>query len=293
MPLYRGRSFTDTRLAGITKIQSIRRLELIDTSVTDLGMEALRNAANLSMVQISGSVIGDRSVAVISCLPKLRYLDLGWAPHVTNDAIAYLLASTHLRELYLEGLCLTDACIGSLRQLFTRGIPGLMCSSTAITDVGIAQLADAKLHGVVADCTSITGRGFEAWPQSDVEAGISLRACPIDDAGVILICQRFPKLRKLNLADTRITDESVNHIAILPRLEILRLDRTLITDDGLSRLIGHKKLQAIGLSGCNVSEERVRHLVQMQKRYAGYFRLEAAPPIVDSWSPEGGHHFMM
>ncbi len=59
----------------------------------------------------------------------------------------------------------------------------------------------------------------------------------VDDDALALL-HRFRELRSLDLRDTRITDEGVQHIAALKRLEQLDIRGTRITDDGLQTLRG-------------------------------------------------------
>ena len=67
-------------------------------------------------------------------------------------------------------------------------------------------------------------------------------------------------LRRLSLANTDVSDASVEHLKGLVQLESLNLERTKVTDAGLSRLAGLSKLQRLKLQGSGVTKEGVRKL---------------------------------
>jgi hypothetical protein len=58
---------------------------------------------------------------------------------------------------------------------------------------------------------------------------------PVDNEALPML-HKFRKLRSLNLRDTQITDEGLQHIKALKRLEWLDVRGTQITDDGLQKL---------------------------------------------------------
>ena len=82
------------------------------------------------------------------------------------------------------------------------------------------------------------------------------------DEDVRLIAQ-CPKLRSLDLAESRITDRSLEHLAGMSSLEWLSLARTQISDDGMAAFGKSSSLRRLDLSGTRITDETTTQLGQM------------------------------
>ena len=67
----------------------------------------------------------------------------------------------------------------------------------------------------------------------------------------------LPKLRWLNLWNTFVDDDALDHIARMAALEDLVLDGTMVTDEGLAKLKACKKLKTLSVTQTSVTPEAI------------------------------------
>jgi Leucine-rich repeat (LRR) protein len=118
--------------------------------------------------------------------------------------------------------------------------------------------------------------------------------------------RQFRNLRRLSLADTKVGDAGLEHIAELRELEMLYLrgcdritndglrhlqgltnlrDLTItsdqVTNDGIQHLAGLKNLESLDLSEVSITDEGVKHLHGLTRLKLLFFcRLGEVPPLV-------------
>jgi len=97
-----------------------------------------------------------------------------------------------------------------------------------------------------------------------------------DDAHLAYV-KSLPKLKRLWLGGTSITDDGLINLTELNQLEELGLDNTQVTDDGLVHLKKLTSLKRLILSGTQVSEKGVENL----KRALPACRIELTWPTKD------------
>ncbi len=68
----------------------------------------------------------------------------------------------------------------------------------------------------------------------------------------------------LNLANTKVTNAGLEHVAKLKKLEKLHLERTSIGDDGLAHLKGLENLAYLNLYGTQVTDAGLEHLTPLK-----------------------------
>lgn len=65
----------DACLFEIEKLENLRHLELFETSVTDVGVQALRTAVNLEVLRVDKTSVSDVGVQRLrESLPKLQII---------------------------------------------------------------------------------------------------------------------------------------------------------------------------------------------------------------------------
>ena len=88
---------------------------------------------------------------------------------------------------------------------------------------------------------------------------------------------RLPRLRSINLAYTRITDQGLEHLAPLKDVRALKLYfAESVTDQGIVHLKHWKNLEHLDLRGTKVTSTLFEHIAQMTSlRYldVGYSRV--------------------
>ncbi|NHZ89506.1 hypothetical protein F2P45_10840 [Massilia sp. CCM 8733] len=90
--------------------------------------------------------------------------------------------------------------------------------------------------------------------------GLTFTGCDIGDDAVRALCA-LPKLERLWLDGSAITDAVLPDIARVPALNWLVLDNTGIGGTGLAALSGHARLRHLSLRNTPVDDACVRHIV--------------------------------
>jgi hypothetical protein len=127
-----------TNLAGMRQMESLR---LIDTKITTL--EPIRGLAQLKVLSLSGSPIGDEGLSTLKGFTSLQWLELG-GTRLTDAGIAHLSTLSNLAMLDLNRTRVGDAGVWLVLDL--PRIMSLNLYDTRVTDAGLADLAD-KLNG--------------------------------------------------------------------------------------------------------------------------------------------------
>jgi internalin A len=96
---------------------------------------------------------------------------------------------------------------------------------------------------------------------------VNLRGTWVDDVEMIDIA-RLPKLQRLDLSHTRITDEGMLHLKPASQIEVLDLYYAeWITDQGMTAIKNWKKLKRLDVRGTRISNgtlEIVSHMPQLE-----------------------------
>ncbi len=136
-----------------------------------------------------------------------------------------------------------------------------------LTDADLFALTDhIRPQQLVLGRTSVTDKGLARLGRiAEQLEWLDLTACDVGDPGVAqLPCS--VRLRRLSLEGTRVTDESLRHLAGCRALEELDLSGTRVTDEGLASLSELKQLHTLWLTGTGITD-------------AGLARLDALPAL--------------
>jgi Leucine-rich repeat (LRR) protein len=123
------------------------------------------------------------------------------------------------------------------------------------------------LHaGSVADWVAELGGKVQCDPAGNVVA-VNLRGTWVDDVEMIDIA-RLPKLQRLDLSHTRITDEGMLHLKPASQIEDLNLYYAeWVTDQGMTAIKNWKKLKRLNVRGTRIANgtlEIVSHMPQLE-----------------------------
>lgn len=91
---------------------------------------------------------------------------------------------------------------------------------------------------------------------------LNLADSRITDEGLAEL-QKLPKLARLNLFGTKITDEGLQHVGKLKSLTSLQIGDTLITDVGLRELHGLKNLKSLFVCRTGITDEGLREIAEI------------------------------
>ena len=88
--------------------------------------------------------------------------------------------------------------------------------------------------------------------------------CPVGDEGIEELA-RLPKLARVVLNNTHITDAALKHLAAIPRLDWLWLDGTAVTDRGLAHLTAATGLNSLAIRNTAVTDDGILPLAVLSK----------------------------
>jgi hypothetical protein len=127
-----GSSVTDEGLSQILGLTSLEVLCLCETSVSDRGAAHLARLTHLDMLHLDRTRVTDRGVKMLGSLRGLRTLSL------------HLKAMPHLSVLQLRGTSVDDGALEDLREL--RRLSFLDLRDTRVTAAGASRLRAALPH---------------------------------------------------------------------------------------------------------------------------------------------------
>jgi len=108
------------------------------------------------------------------------------------------------------------------------------------------------------------------WPRVGRGQKLDLYDSPVTDATLESLAAGLPELRFLSLADTRVTDAGLAHVARLTGLEELHLDNCPVTDAGVAQLAPLSHLRILDFKGTRVTDAGlaiVRRFPHLQALY--------------------------
>jgi hypothetical protein len=143
-----GVTITDNTMDLLVDFKKLKWLALVDTEVTDSGLERLRNLTNIETLMIGGNrKCTDGGLKHLKGLPRIKWLELNDL-HVTNAGLKEIQGVTTLETLLLNETDVTDGGLQHLHQL--KRLRLLQLYNTKVTTVGIeslrAALPDCKIE---------------------------------------------------------------------------------------------------------------------------------------------------
>jgi len=106
--------FTDKGLDYLRGLQSLERLELIRTRVTDAGLKPISELQNLAVLKLNYTAVTDKALELLRSLPKLRELALD-STEVTDSGVASLGSMAALKSLDLYHTLVSEKGFEQLR----------------------------------------------------------------------------------------------------------------------------------------------------------------------------------
>ncbi len=131
-------------------------------------------------------------------------------------------------------------------------------TSSKVTDAGLEHLAGVRqLQQFDASASRVTSVGLRHLATAELR-NLNLRGTSLGDDLTCLAA--FQQLQILDLGETDVSDEELEHLASLSNLERLCLDSTRISDEGLKHLRGLESLDFLLLSSTQITDRAFRHL---------------------------------
>jgi len=206
-----GPKITNAAIEHVKALTALTSLHVRGTSVTDVGIEKIRELRP-SELRLDGS------------------------PGITNRAMEHLRGmAPGLTSLNLSNTSVGDAGLAALKDSWAK-LRLLEISESKVTDEGLVHLLAAKkLVHLIADLRAITDRGLVAISKLQPLHWLSVKGSAISDAGLANL-QRLPNLEGLSIESTAITDAGLEHLAALQKLKRLDLRGTKVTADAVKKL---------------------------------------------------------
>ena len=199
-----GEDFDDEWVARLCRCRSLRRVKLIDTSVSSAGIGLLADSPQLTAVTLRGRNVTDAHLAALSGLSGLVWLEASGA-NISDEGVRHVARLPALQKMRLTGTGITDYGASIIAGMPT--LTGVSLSMTGITDKGVAHLAQLpELTHLFLSGTAIT------------------------DAALVHAATCH-KLQDLFVDHTAVTDAGIRHLADLPGLEYVAAYHTQVTGD--------------------------------------------------------------
>ena len=123
-----------------------------------------------------------------------------------------------------------------------------------ITDADMHLLAPlTTLEGVHLSDSKITDAAAEHFRRLNKLTWAWLMETAVGDRAAAVLASSAPRLRDLNLSETRATDRGLAHLARLPKLRELSLRGTAVTDRGVAHLAALKQLKSLLLGETKIT----------------------------------------
>ncbi len=188
---------TDDCLTHFSNMHKLKNLALDYSQIQGHGFRVLQNNCDdLQQLALRGSQLDDSGMAKLGSFPDLQMLDLAYTP-ISNHGLRHLHALSHLTDLDLSGTAITDDGLTHLSGM--TAIEELLINESNVSAQAVAQLVQ-KIGGV------------EILSMSRTEIG--------DEEMAILAA--LPGLKRLELQNTKITEEGINNIRRkFPKLKLI------------------------------------------------------------------------
>ncbi len=287
---------TDHDIAQVAGIESLERLDLSLTYVTDRGVEKLQQLRGLEELTLNAAeFLTDAAVAHLRANQGLRRLVLRGVD-ITDVGMPYIAELTNLRSLDLSHTMVGDVGLESLPSL--TELEELKLGGDAITGLNLnflkllPKLKSLSLHGIqrrnagacwtplITDLDLDTIALLSGLEELDLGVGISLGmggkpAAPgggncsvtggiqLSDLGLAKLAS-LKNLRRLDVSGARLTPAGIEVLRGLPRLERLSIWNCPALDDSAAKVFaGMPSLMNLDVSYTGIGDRGLELLAKL------------------------------
>jgi Leucine-rich repeat (LRR) protein len=281
------KNITDDGIAHLSKMRTLKKLEIGSSQVTDRGLGYLSQLKTLERLELPQDQKGitDTGLAYLAQLTNLRHLAISRIHYVdpkmnknyyTDKGLEALVKCRNLEELSIGSIGVTDAGMDHIAKL-TKLKKLMLFGCDDVTDKGLAKLAGLKfmtsLHVAHLNLTISGLNQLKSLPNLTMLRVYDLRrgGAILDLSGLTnledlmlsfaprsgevftdsdLVClANLKRLKNLQIGPRDFTDKGMTYLAGLTNMERLLIGGTSLTDKGLESLTGMKKLYLLTISG--------------------------------------------
>ena len=273
------KNITDKGIANLTKLRSLKKLQIGSSQVTDKGLASLSRIKTLERLDLPQEQKGvtDKGLTYLGQLPNLKHLLISRIHYVdpgmnkeyyTDKGLAELAKCRLLEELNIGSIGITDAGMEHIAKLINLKILSLFgCDN--VTDAGLAKLTTLKaLINLSITHSDISIAGLNSLkPMPNLT---HLKVTNFKRGGAILDLSTLTALEDLSLSfRTRSQDAFVDadlmSLANLKKLKWLQIGPRNYTDKGISYLAGLTNMERLRIGGSGLTDEGLKYLTNMKK----------------------------
>jgi Leucine-rich repeat (LRR) protein len=272
---------------GISKINSLRRVSLRNTSCTEADVVNLMLPSHLSFLDLSSCTIGDQcaraisrqctelrtvilsetsvqddGVHAISKLQNLRKLDIGYTS-ISDDLVDILSSLSNIQHLITTGASLSDRAAAQLSCLST--LRSVDLSERQVDRQTLDEMGRlSALNSVILSGAKLEPADIEGLVVSRSLRALWLNSTSITDRAFAPV-SALKGLRMLNLEDNPISDISADIIANFADLRQLLLGNTRVGDRTCRILAGLHSLRSLDLGNTLITDAGIHSLKKLRK----------------------------
>ena len=270
---------TDDGIAHLSKMRSLKKLDIANSQITDRGLGYLSQIKTLETLNLPqrDQHITDVGLAHLGQMPNLKSLSVTEAHYAipamnpdwyTDKGLAELANCRLLEELNIGSIGITDAGIDHIVKL--NNLKKLMlfgCDN--VTDAGLAKLTALKsLTNLYVADADISVKGLNNLKPMPYLT--KLDVYPIKRNGAVLNISGLTAMEELHLSfepnsQDSFVDADLKCLMELKRLRWLQIGPCNYTDKGLAYLAGLTNMERLGIGGSGLTDEGLKHLSNMKK----------------------------
>ncbi len=301
LALHYNRNITDAGIVHLTKLKSLKMLDIYNSQITDEGLAHLAKIESLENLTLPGASVTDAGVEHIAQLHDLRHLWIvsGSSSPLTDKSLFYIGTLENLKKLSIGGTSLTDKGMKHIAKLVN--LKELTIFSADLTNNGLAELTglDSLKDFYLGRGTNVSISGLKSLNSLrklqkltlyDIRQDGSVMdisgLAELDDLGIFLNRERkggsivsdsfknedwvclanLTKLNRLRITGVGIDDEGVKHLSGLTNLEFLNIicpGESRITDEAFKYLSNMDKLNRLYIKDGCFTDKALDYLDEM------------------------------
>ncbi len=258
-----GKGAGNDAVADACELEYLRVLNLKDAKITDDGLKPLANCDYLQSLDIWNTPVTDAGLAHVGAVETLKHLRMRKCDNVTNEGLAVLEKLGNLEELDIRYTNVDDAGMVYVGKVKT--LKNLKLQGNQVTDAGLVHVEGLKQ----LERLDLWGESKYSDELFDHIEGLPLVQLEIDQTRTTLDglkrLKGFPKLQILNVYDLLVNDEILAVIGEMKGMRSLNLRNTVITTDGMQHLAGLTEMEKLVLAETGVEDTGFEHLTGMKK----------------------------
>ena len=280
LSLSHSKNITDRGLAHLTRLKTLKKLNLGSTPITDNGLVHLKEIKSLEQVDLPASTDTDRGLALLSELPGIRRLEVGMQTHsrITDKGLEHAAKHAELESLEISGQGITIEGMDHIAGMTT--LKNLHLFSVGpyrhrqMTDEWLSKLTALRSLERLELPRNGTFTLSAISRLNNLRSLKTLRVYGIIQDGSVLDLSELTELTTLTLKMAEghtLRDEDLASFSNLKRLESLRVGEpwstSAIGDAGIAHLADMQSLERLFVGGRNITDEGLTHLRKLRVDY--------------------------